>query len=432
MFFKFINSGGSEKIKRNILIGDYNTGGYKMTDLVTYIKAIKIRWMERLLSIPGMWKKEIENKCNLDIEVFCRCNIQYKDLPFTMSKKGMWDEILQEWCKENFTTVSNLDEIMQQCLWYNSYIKVQNKVLLWKNWDEHGIRWIADLLIEEQDGSLRILNREELEEYYDLKIPHMKYNSLLTAIPRVWKQKIRRNTDIAEESLEEEEDYKLIDKLLDSDKPMRMIYNKLIKRKRETPSNAINKWNRDLRINITEEDILKAHKENHWCVSNHKFRSFNCKFLNRSIPTNKSLTLMQKADSMDCKWCGKQEDIKHQYWECQKKRKVWKQLGSLYREITGSTFFLRKEKCLLGIFKKTDLIQDKTKNQLQRSLCLITKYYIHWCKCLEDKEPTSEGLTEYLREYIRIEKRSATQKGLEEKFRVKWGRWSTWVNNEEI
>jgi hypothetical protein len=428
LFFKFIHKGGSEKIKRTILIGDYSTGGYKMTDLVTYIKAIKIRWMERLISIPGLWKKELENSCNLNLGVFCRCNTQYKDLPFKMPNKGMWDEILQEWCKENFRTVNSLDEIMQQCLWYNSHIKIQKKVLLWKKWDEQGIRWIADLLKEEQDGRLYILTREELEEYYDLKIPHMTYNSLLSAIPKAWKQKIRGTPNLNEEETEEE-DYKLIDQLLDNKKPMQMMYNKLVKKKIENPTNAMAKWNRDLKLNILEKEMLKAHKENHWSISNHKFRSFNCKFFNRSIPTNKGLTLMNKADNMECRWCGKLEDIKHLYWECRKKRDVWKQLGVLYREITGKTLFLRKEKCLLGIFTTTRLKPNKVTMQLQRSLCLITKYYIHWCKCLDEKEPTREGLTEYLREYIRIEEDSAKQKGWEGKFREKWGRWSTWAGD---
>jgi hypothetical protein len=216
MFFKFINKGGSEKIKRKILIGDYSTGGYRMTDLASYIKAIKIRWMERFIKIPGIWKKEMENICQIDLQLLSRCNIKYKDIPFINKKYGMWDEILKEWCEENYQEVNNIDEIMQQCIWFNSHIKIQKKVVLWKKWEKHGIKWIADLLEEDNDGNLSFLSREEMEECYDIKISHMDYNSILSAIPREWKRTIRTRPHNIEEESSDTEDYKLIDQLQDS------------------------------------------------------------------------------------------------------------------------------------------------------------------------------------------------------------------------
>jgi hypothetical protein len=426
LFFKFINRGGSEKIKRKVLIGDYDTGGYKMTDLTSYIKAIKVRWMERFVNIPGIWKKEIENISNIDLQVLSRCNALYKDLPFRNVNGGMWDEILKGWCEENFHEVNSIDEIMQQCLWYNSHIKIQKKVILWKKWDEKGIRWIADLLQEDQNGKLIFLTKEELEDFYDLKVTQMNYNSIISALPRKWKKVIKTNTVINED--EDKEDYKLIDKIQDSKKPMSMIYRRLVKRERETPTKAINKWNRDIRKNILPEEILKAHKENHWCVENHKVRSFNCNFLNRNLPTNKGLTYMKKKQNSKCNWCEKEEDIKHLYWECNATRRVWKELALRYRTITGKTFFLRKEKCLLGVSLMDKSLINKNSLKLQRSLCLLTKHYIHLCKCAEeDTEPTEYGLRNYLKEYIRIEKWIAEKNKSLDKFSDRWGRWGEWV-----
>jgi effector-binding domain-containing protein len=60
--FTFLNSGGSEKIKRTTLIGEYEEGGYKMTDLESYIKAIKLNWITRLTEIGGVWKEYIIDK----------------------------------------------------------------------------------------------------------------------------------------------------------------------------------------------------------------------------------------------------------------------------------------------------------------------------------------------------------------------------------
>jgi exonuclease III len=297
LFYKFINGGGSEKIKRKILIGDYKTGGYKMVDLTSYIQAIKIRWMERLINTPGVWKKWIENKCKVNLQYMVRCNLKYKDLPFRFKKGSMWDEIWQEWCKENYKKAEDIEEIMNQALWFNTDLPVNRDVVQWKKWEEQGIRWIADILEEDMDNKLRFLKKDEIEDRYDIKIGHLEYNSLLSSIPKQWKKEIRRQgTEDHVTPEDQKEDYKLIDRLQDNKRPLNMIYKEKIKRIYETPKKAMDKWRRDLRTAPTDQEILAGHLNNHWSVLNNRIRSFNCKFLNRSIPTNKSLTHMKKKN----------------------------------------------------------------------------------------------------------------------------------------
>jgi hypothetical protein len=112
LLYKFINKGGSEKIKRKVLIGDYSSGGYKMVDLKSYIQATKIRWMERLINTPGVWKKWVEKKCKTNIAYLARSNLKYKDLLFHFKKGSMWDEMWQEWCKENYKKAETIEEIL--------------------------------------------------------------------------------------------------------------------------------------------------------------------------------------------------------------------------------------------------------------------------------------------------------------------------------
>jgi hypothetical protein len=87
---------------------------------------------------------------------------------------------------------------------------------------------------------------------------------------------------------------------------------------------------------------------------------------------------------------------------------------------------INKEKCLLGIgaWIPTSKKQAKT----QRSLCLLTRHYIHLCKCKEDERPTKQGLESYLKSYINIERESARQKGCSSKFKENWGGWDEWSN----
>lgn len=65
----------------------------------------------------------------------------------------------------------------------------------------------------------------------------MRYNSLIQTKPRSWKRIPRTPEDPAE--MEEEGDYKLIDKLMNSDHPTRILYSNLVGRKICKPTKAI-------------------------------------------------------------------------------------------------------------------------------------------------------------------------------------------------
>jgi hypothetical protein len=206
---------------------------------------------------------------------------------------------------------------------------------------------------------------------------------------------------------------------------MKKIYTNLVTNKKELPENAINKWRRDLHKDIDTREILSAHTENHWCVNNHKLKSFNCNFLNRNLPTNKKLKDMKKREDDKCSFCGEKEDIIHQYWECKTRKNLWHHLGRIHQQITNKILVLRKEKCLLGIDKNYSKREQKT----HRSLCLLVKHYIHLCKCREDEEPSPRGLENYLKQYIRIEKICAEKNNTLYKFDESWRGWGDWSAN---
>jgi hypothetical protein len=405
--YEFLNNGGSEKIKRSILIGDYTTGGYKMTDLASYIQAIKINWMTRLSTIEGMWKQYIINKLKVNIDYMARCNIKYKDLPFKFPKNSMWDETWRLWCEENYKEVSSLDEIMNQTLWYNSHIKSDNKVLYFKNWDNADIKWVADLIDENDKGERSFCTRQELIEMGIEKLTQMQYNIIISAIPKKWREKIKIKINYEED---EQEDYKLLDFLLDSKKPMRKIYSKLIKEKRTTPTLAIQKWINETQSNLTENEVLKEHTERHWSTLNNRIRSFNCNWINRNIPYNRKLNLMKLSETPKCKYCDEEESLIHLYWHCKERKKLWTSIRTTFLEITGQDLPISKNFCLLSI-KNEDHETTKGMEEVQRIICLLVKYYIHIKKCTEDQLPTINGLNIFIKHQLRMERICAERKG---------------------
>jgi hypothetical protein len=343
ILYQFINNNGREKVKRNIMINTYEMGGYKMIDLETYIKAIKIRWIERLISIGGTWKKYITDKIGPKIEYVARCNIKYEDLPFKLPEHNMWNEVWRTWCKENFHNPELLDQILNQSIWWNSHIRINGKPLYKKKWDEAGIKWLHNLITENETGK-RWKTIKEIRAEFQITIETMDYNSIKSAVPREWKLRIR-----TEEEEEDKEDYKLIDQLIDNKRPTKYMYEEMVKGKRETPMKAMDKWRRDLKSNTENRRILKEHTNNHWCTLNNKIRSFNFNYLNRNIPYNKRLMDMKLRENAECKSCGGTETLIHMYWYCKKKFNLWTHLSDLHTNLTGKIIELTKNNCLLGI-----------------------------------------------------------------------------------
>ena len=57
--FRFLWNGKPDKIKRNVIIQDYNKGGLKMIEIDSYINALKTKWIKRILdeNNKGLWKE---------------------------------------------------------------------------------------------------------------------------------------------------------------------------------------------------------------------------------------------------------------------------------------------------------------------------------------------------------------------------------------
>ena len=58
IFYKFLWDGKGDKIKRSIMVGDYENGGLRMLDLNSFKKALKLSWMRKYLNEnnSGKWK----------------------------------------------------------------------------------------------------------------------------------------------------------------------------------------------------------------------------------------------------------------------------------------------------------------------------------------------------------------------------------------
>ena len=92
-----------------------------------------------------------------------RCNIIFADIPLKLPMSSVWYDIWAVRCKANYKDeFTSIDEVCNQTLWFNSQIRIGNKVVFHKRWADNNIMWMNDILME--GNPYRILTLEELEK----------------------------------------------------------------------------------------------------------------------------------------------------------------------------------------------------------------------------------------------------------------------------
>ena len=395
-----------------------------MIDIESQNRAIKIGWIKRLLMTEGVWSSFIREKLpRVELAYLMRCNIQYKDLRIKIPIISIWADILKEWCHLNFNAdIENKEAVLNQNLWYNSHIKIGGVAgINWK-WYNAGIKWLSDIVNEETGRMLRLA---EIERKYGLAIPFTEYLGVKISIPRHWWVTISR---VGHE--EEEEDYKWIDRIMDNQQHGKMIYNHLVQTEFIAPTKKAEKWNEDLQTHLTNQEMHASLEKPRITTINNKLRSFNYNFYMRNVPYGTKLKKMGTKDHDKCHECGEQESLLHLYWTCPMSYRLWERLKDTLMSKLGLKLSLKAELCLLGInnshTRKPSAIPSDSK-QLIRTLSLLTRHYIHLCKCAEEGK-SFRKLLKYIKDIYNIEKRIASKKGSLHLLNRKWGIAADWLN----
>jgi hypothetical protein len=201
--FKFLWSNKPDKIKRKTIIADYEQGGLKMLDLKSFVSAQKVMWVRRLCKNGnGSWQAYPYYELNklIGINSF-KCTLNVKKNPNI--NKFYWS-IIQNWNEVIDLNKDDMDvfDIRKQYIWLNKHIRINNCEIKWKNWIQHKICMIHDII----DNEGKFLEIQDIERIYDYKCDVMQYNSLKDAIPRSWRDllksiKVNRNTIQTDEEL---------------------------------------------------------------------------------------------------------------------------------------------------------------------------------------------------------------------------------------
>jgi len=308
--YAFIWDKKPDKISRQTIIGDYSQGGLKMFHFPSIISGLKIAWVKRYLNDhnQGKWKCFFRHHLqHFGGNLIWSCNMNVKEKKLDSIQNTFINNIVKEWCQFTFTTdINNTNQIRMQCIWNNSLIKINNKLIFYRNWHQNGVTNISDLLNGET-----FLNFESFQEKYDIRCNFLEYYSVLHAIPSEWKKKLRDNDPDADIQLTLQKQTML--SLQKADKICKYIHTKLVDKIFQYPKSE-QKWAEILGENLEWRKIyLIPFKSS----LNQRLRYFQYRISHRIIGVNKLLFAMGISQTDRCSLCsGAKETISHIFWEC--------------------------------------------------------------------------------------------------------------------
>jgi hypothetical protein len=165
------------KIKKNILFKEKTEGGLNLTNINIYAKSVKFQWIYKLYNedYNAFWKDLICAHCSrLQDKIIWKSNLNLKDAHKLVIKSKCWQDLLVWYSSLNFNDDSN-KVTNTDFIWYNSHLKINDRVLNLKCMSENGIKKIEDLI----DDNNRFLTYQMFLDKCNVNINAITYYGII-------------------------------------------------------------------------------------------------------------------------------------------------------------------------------------------------------------------------------------------------------------
>ena len=181
---EFIWKGKKPKILLKILQGIKQDGGLGLCDLKIRDAVLKIQWIFKLDQALSMKQLVYLDMNNIMGDLICQINLDIKDIStLTFLQDSFWVKVLKLWCTYNFTIPISKVQVLDQVIWFNSYIKVASKPLFYREWIDKGILKMHHSLSDNSEW----LSAHQLSSKFNLAINFVMVMGIIDAIPNRWK-----------------------------------------------------------------------------------------------------------------------------------------------------------------------------------------------------------------------------------------------------
>lgn len=329
MFFNFL-WGGNDKIKRNIMINDYEQGGLKMIDVSSYFKAIKASWIDRYKKADlGDWA--VLMQIHLDsFGTNMLINMTFDQISLFQHLKEIpefYQSVILSFNESKMTKPPLTSEsLMNSMIWGNKYLtygKKTKQTLYFKSWIDVQIIYMKDILIH--NGKI---DQNYIFDRLNQKVNFLSQMSMLCESLKPYKNVMVSNIpNSVVFTLTKEPIFNIDNKNIKFDsKPSKFFYNQFIKEKCELVS--LNAWNDEFDSNeIALQSISKIMLYKIIQIKENKIKEFNYKLLFRKGACGRLVNKWDSNVSNVCSTCNTPETQLHIIYKCPLVRNIWKHIS---------------------------------------------------------------------------------------------------------
>ena len=173
MFFNFIWEGKPDKINRDQICRSYQQGGLKMTNIFTFEKSMKIKWLkEVIVKTKKDWIQLLSQDININ-KLMITGTIGFKSQASKKNCNPFWKDVFKYYSdfRDQLKIKCN-EDIMSICIWLNKNVGTES--ILFLDWLKVGIHSIGDIL--NSQGILLSMN--DIQQRYNFRINFLNYYTL--------------------------------------------------------------------------------------------------------------------------------------------------------------------------------------------------------------------------------------------------------------
>jgi hypothetical protein len=233
----------------------------------------------------------------------------------------------------------------------------------------------------------------------------LKYNQLISCIPKEWKNKIK------DENLYGNQQRNILDNFFKAKKPVKVLYKYQIQNEEITEIKPQKIW--ETMLDERNINWKKVYTVSFKCTLNQTLRNFQYKYLMQIIRCNDFLCKYGIVNSNLCDFCSMcTETQRHLFWECNLTQTFWSNLR-IYLNSKELDFKVNFKIISLGI------ISEKESDKLFNFIIIYAKYFIYSCK-LQDTYPNINVFKNKLTNIMQIDKQIALNQDKLYAYETKW------------
>ena len=121
-------------------------GGLTLQDLSSKIASLKFKWIVTIIGInvDKPWKAYLACKFIEPIESLPMYNLSMHDI--NNITDDFYKSVFKMWTNLHNEEPEKTSEVLKQVIWKNSYIRISGVPVYYKNWADHQIIHLRDLL----------------------------------------------------------------------------------------------------------------------------------------------------------------------------------------------------------------------------------------------------------------------------------------------